>query len=94
MATVVLVRHGRTTANASGVLAGRTPGVRLDDHGRGQAERAGARLAGVPVVKLVTSPLERCKQTSKLVLAAQQGDPAVVRLTGVYHNLLRRWASC
>ena len=21
-----------------------------------------------------------------------QGDPAVVRLTGVYHNLLRRWA--
>ena len=21
-----------------------------------------------------------------------QGDPAVVQLTGVYHNLLRRWA--
>lgn len=83
MATVVLVRHGRTTANASGVLAGRTPGVRLDDHGRGQAERAGARLAGVPVVKLVTSPLERCKQTSKLVLAAQQGDPAVVTERGI-----------
>ena len=27
------------------------------------------------------------------VAAAQgQGDPAVVRLTGIYHNLLRRWA--
>lgn len=27
-------------------------------------------------------------------LAAErgQGDPAIVRLTGVYHNLLRRWA--
>jgi PKHD-type hydroxylase len=24
--------------------------------------------------------------------AMGQGDPAVVRLTGVYHNLLRRWA--
>ncbi len=24
--------------------------------------------------------------------AVGQGDPAVVRLTGVYHNLLRRWA--
>lgn len=23
-----------------------------------------------------------------------QGDPAVVKLTGVYHNLLRRWADC
>lgn len=25
-------------------------------------------------------------------MAFGQGDPAVVRLTGVYHNLLRRWA--
>ncbi len=48
MATVILVRHGRTTANASGVLAGRTPGVRLDDTGKAQAERAGVRLAQVP----------------------------------------------
>ena len=23
-----------------------------------------------------------------------QGDPSVIRLTGVYHNLLRRWAEC
>ncbi|MCW2843259.1 MAG: Phosphoglycerate mutase, partial [Nocardioides sp.] len=33
MATVILVRHGRTTANAAGVLAGRLPGVKLDDTG-------------------------------------------------------------
>ena len=39
MATVLLVRHGRTTANATGLLAGRTPGVGLDDHGREQAAR-------------------------------------------------------
>jgi PKHD-type hydroxylase len=27
-------------------------------------------------------------------LAAErgQGDPEIIRLTGVYHNLLRRWA--
>jgi len=25
---------------------------------------------------------------------AGQGDPAVIRLTGIYHNLLRRWAEC
>ena len=23
-----------------------------------------------------------------------QADPAIIRLTGVYHNLLRRWADC
>ncbi|MCV7162825.1 histidine phosphatase family protein, partial [Mycobacterium stomatepiae] len=35
--TVILVRHGRSTSNTSGVLAGRTEGVELDDLGREQA---------------------------------------------------------
>ncbi|MEP9365075.1 histidine phosphatase family protein [Nocardioides sp. CN2-186] len=71
MATVILVRHGRTTANASGVLAGRTVGVRLDETGAGQATRTGERLAVAPLVAAVTSPLERCRQTTKAILAAQ-----------------------
>lgn len=71
MATLLLVRHGRTTANASGILAGRTPGVRLDDTGAEQVVRTGARIATVPVVRLVTSPQERCRQTAKAVGAAQ-----------------------
>ena len=33
MTTVLLVRHGRTTANGAGVLAGWTEGVGLDDTG-------------------------------------------------------------
>src|SRR6478609_3987289 len=72
MATVILVRHGRTTANASGTLAGRLAGVRLDETGEGQAARTGERLAAVPLVALVTSPLERCRQTAK---AIAQGRP-------------------
>ncbi len=71
MATVILLRHGRTTANASGVLAGRTAGVKLDDTGRAQAEQAAARIAAVPLAGLVSSPQERCRQTAKLVAAAQ-----------------------
>ena len=80
MATLILVRHGRTTANAGGTLAGRLPGVRLDETGRRQATRAGERLAPVPLAALVTSPLERCKQTSKAILAARgdQGDEVPV----------------
>ena len=76
MATVILVRHGRTTANASGVLAGRTAGVRLDEVGRAQADRTGERLAVVPLVGLVSSPLERCRQTSKAILAHQAAAPS------------------
>lgn len=76
MATVILVRHGRTTANASGMLAGRTAGVRLDETGRTQADRTGVRLAAVPLTAVVTSPLERCRQTARALLAHQTGEPA------------------
>lgn len=75
MATVILVRHGRTTANASGLLAGRTPGVLLDETGRSQAAAAGARLGAVPLARLVTSPLERCVETAAAIRAQQSTDP-------------------
>ncbi|MFS0704240.1 MSMEG_4193 family putative phosphomutase [Cellulomonas sp. 179-A 9B4 NHS] len=77
MATVLLVRHGRTAANTAGVLAGRTAGVRLDAVGRTQAARAGARLAGVPLAAVVSSPLERCRQTARALVAAHDPAPAV-----------------
>jgi probable phosphomutase (TIGR03848 family) len=75
MATVILVRHGRTTANAAGLLAGRAAGVSLDQIGREQAALAGDRLAVVPLAGVVSSPLERCQQTAQLILARQAGTP-------------------
>ena len=39
--TVLLLRHGRTTANTGGVLAGWTPGVQLDETGAAQVARGG-----------------------------------------------------
>ncbi|MCP9000830.1 MSMEG_4193 family putative phosphomutase [Pseudarthrobacter sp. RMG13] len=75
MATVILVRHGRTTANATGLLAGRAAGVSLDQIGREQAALTGERLAAVPVVGVVSSPLERCQQTAQLILDRQSGTP-------------------
>jgi probable phosphomutase (TIGR03848 family) len=60
--TVLLLRHGRTTANASGGLAGRQP-VELDDTGRSQAKRVGERLRALPIAVVVSSPLIRCRQT-------------------------------
>jgi probable phosphomutase (TIGR03848 family) len=69
--TVILLRHGRTTANAGGVLAGWTPGVRLDDAGQAQARAVGERLATVPLAAVVSSPLERCRQTADVVAAGR-----------------------
>jgi probable phosphomutase (TIGR03848 family) len=76
MATVLLVRHGRTAANARGVLAGRAPGVGLDEVGREQAARTAERLAAVPLAAVVSSPLLRCRQTARAILDRQPGSPA------------------
>ncbi|MFF1798371.1 histidine phosphatase family protein, partial [Kitasatospora sp. NPDC058263] len=62
MPTLLLVRHGRSTANTAGILAGWTPGVDLDDTGREQAAALAGRLAAIPVAQVVSSPLERCRQ--------------------------------
>nr|WP_045548061.1 histidine phosphatase family protein [Nocardioides luteus] len=83
MATMILVRHGRTTANASGTLAGRLPGVRLDERGLEQAARAAERIAPVPLALAVTSPMERCQQTLSVILEGRADLPSVVVEEGV-----------
>jgi probable phosphomutase (TIGR03848 family) len=70
--TVILLRHGRTTANAAGVLAGWTPGVQLDETGLAQVEAIGRRLSAVPLTAIVASPLERCQQTAGAVAAGRE----------------------
>ena len=67
MATVILARHGRTAANATGVLAGRSKGIHLDDTGTAQARAAAERLAGLDLALVVSSPLERCRETARLL---------------------------
>ena len=72
MTTVLLVRHG-LTATTGQVLTGWTPGVGLDERGRRQASALAARLAPVPLAAVVTSPLDRCRQTAEAIIAAR--DP-------------------
>lgn len=69
MTTVVLLRHGRTQANSTGVLAGRSSGVGLDATGEEQARQAATRLAGAPLAAVVSSPLLRCRRTAAAVVA-------------------------
>jgi bisphosphoglycerate-dependent phosphoglycerate mutase len=71
MPTLILVRHGRSTANTSGVLAGRTPGVALDERGAAQAAALPGRLAELPISEVVTSPLQRCQETLRPLLEAR-----------------------
>jgi len=70
--TVLLVRHG-LTATTGQLLTGWTPGVGLDERGRAQAKALGERLASVPLDAIVTSPLDRCRQTVEEIVAARGG---------------------
>ena len=72
MTTLILLRHGRSSANSAGVLAGRTPGVELDETGQAQAAKVVERLVGVPIAEIVCSPMVRCEQTVA-PLAADRG---------------------
>lgn len=63
MATVILLRHARSSANGAGILAGRTPRVGLDEQGLAQAAALVGRLMKVPLASVVASPLQRCRQT-------------------------------
>lgn len=78
MTLVLLVRHG-LTAGTGKVLTGRTPGIPLDDRGRQQAAALASRLAAVPLDAIITSPLDRCRQTAEAIAAARDGDPVAVR---------------
>lgn len=73
MAVIVVVRHGRSSANTSGVLAGWSPAISLDEKGIEQAQRVGDRLAPTPLAAVVSSPLDRCQQTADHIISGQRG---------------------
>jgi probable phosphomutase (TIGR03848 family) len=70
--TVLLVRHG-LTATTGQLLTGWTPGVGLDERGRAQAKALGERLAAVPLDAILSSPLDRCRQTVEEIVAVRAG---------------------
>ena len=81
MTTLLLVRHG-LTALTGPVLAGWTPDVHLDERGRAQAQALAERIATVPLAAIVTSPLDRCRETADAVLS-RRPDSAPVEKTEV-----------
>jgi probable phosphomutase (TIGR03848 family) len=84
--TVLLLRHGRTNANLTGVLAGRSSGVELDEVGVRQAAASAERIAPLPIQAVVTSPLRRCRQTARAVIDARTAFLAGANAEAVASN--------
>jgi broad specificity phosphatase PhoE len=69
MLVLLLARHGETADNARRVFQGQG-GVGLNELGRSQAARLGARLRRSPPAAIVASDLERAEETARIVAAA------------------------
>jgi probable phosphoglycerate mutase len=65
--TILLVRHGENDWVKSNKLAGRTPGVQLNDTGLAQSRRMSGLLARWPIDAVYSSPLERCAETATIL---------------------------
>jgi probable phosphoglycerate mutase len=63
---LILIRHA-VTAETGTVLSGRTPGIPLSEEGRAMAETLAAGLGRLRPAAVVTSPIERCKETAVIV---------------------------
>lgn len=65
MPTILLIRHAENEYVAKGRLAGRLPGVHLNENGQKQAGALAEALAKAPLKAIYTSPLERCLETAQ-----------------------------
>jgi probable phosphomutase (TIGR03848 family) len=71
MPLLLLIRHGENDYSKTGKLAGRMPGVELNERGRKQAEELGKALANAPLAAIYSSPLERAVQTAEPIAKAR-----------------------
>jgi probable phosphoglycerate mutase len=86
MATFLLIRHGENEYVKKGLMAGRLPGLNLNDKGRRQAQGLAEKLAPAltleqapsPIKAIYSSPLERALETAA-PLAERLGLPVIPR---------------
>lgn len=72
MPRLLLVRHGEAAAGWGDDL---DPG--LSDRGRAQAEAMAAAVASLGPLRVLVSPLRRCRETAEPLLALWQAEPTV-----------------
>lgn len=79
---LLLIRHGQSTANATGVWQGQLD-FQLSDEGREQARRTGLALAGEEVSGFYSSPLMRAFETTRIITGGREYAGEVVPMPGL-----------
>jgi len=71
MPLLLLIRHGENEYVKTGKMAGRLPGVHLNERGQKQAQALGDALKDVPIKAIYSSPLERAMETAAPIASAR-----------------------
>ncbi len=71
MPLLLLIRHGENDYTKTHKLAGRLPGVHLNEHGQKQAQALADALKDVPIKAIYSSPLERAIETATPIAKAR-----------------------
>jgi len=72
MPLLLLIRHGENNYVKTGKMAGRLPGVHLNQRGQDQARALGEALKDVPLKAIYSSPLERALETASPIASARK----------------------
>ena len=75
MLTVLLTRHGHTDRSEPDQYLGQNVVAQLTERGRADARALGARLAGVSIDRVISSPLERAMETAMLLAGERDVEP-------------------
>lgn len=89
MPIVLLIRHSENDYVKTGRMAGRLPGVHLNEHGCAQAQALAEKLEGAPVKALYSSPLERAMETAEPI--AKKLGLEIVQRPGLIESDIGEW---
>ena len=79
---MLLIRHGQSTANASGVWQGQLD-FPLSEEGRRQAASAGNALKGAKISGVYASPLSRVFETAEIMAREANFSGEIIPMTGL-----------
>ncbi|MCQ3936621.1 MAG: phosphoglycerate mutase [Chloroflexi bacterium] len=89
MPLLLLIRHGENDYVKTGKMAGRIPGVHLNEKGRKQAQALGEALKDVPLKAVYSSPLERAMETAAPI--AESHNLNISQESGLMETDIGKW---
>ncbi len=89
MTLLLLIRHGENDFVKTGKMAGRLPGVHLNERGQKQAQALGEALKDVPIKAIYSSPLERALETAAPIASARKLE--IIQETNLMDADIGKW---